>query len=194
KALAALDRLVADYPDTPHHDEAQFRRGEVLFAEGRFDDAEKAYARVLMRGEAAPFFEQSLYKHAWSLFRQSRYEASLESFFGLLDRRLDAASGTDPSGLYESMSRAEQELVDDAFRAASIAFSYLDGPDAIAEWFAANGRRPYEYVVYTELGTLYLGQERFQDAAAAYAAFAEADPWHTRAPLLQAEVVAALEQ
>ena len=32
KALATLDRLVASYPNSRYIDEAQFRRGEILFA------------------------------------------------------------------------------------------------------------------------------------------------------------------
>ncbi|MBN1237243.1 MAG: tetratricopeptide repeat protein, partial [Gammaproteobacteria bacterium] len=194
RALATLDRLVGEYPDTPRYDEAEFRRGEILFAEQRFADAERAYASVLGHGTEAPFFEQSLYKHAWALFKQARHEASLASFFLLLDRKLDAGAGADPADAYAAMGRADQELVDDAFRAVSIAFSYLDGPDAVAAWFDSSGRRPYEYVVYTQLGNLYLDQERYQDAADAYGAFADADPYHRKAPLLEAEVVTALGQ
>src|SRR5690606_11926458 len=49
-ALATLDRLVTEYPDTIHYDEANFRRGEALFVAGRFAEAEDAYRRVLERG------------------------------------------------------------------------------------------------------------------------------------------------
>ena len=48
---------------------------------------------VLAKGEGSPFYEQSLYKHGWSLFKQQLYEDSLASFFRLLDRQL----GTDNS-------------------------------------------------------------------------------------------------
>jgi cellulose synthase operon protein C len=194
RALAVLDRLVAEFPATPHFDEAQFRRGEALFAEQHFAEAEEAYAHVLARGAGTPFFEQSLYKHGWSLFKQARHEPSLASFFALLDRKLEADGGDDPAVRYASMGRADQEIVDDALRVVSISFSYMDGARSIASWFADRGRRPYEYVVYTNLGNLYLDQQRYQDAADAYGAFAEADPYHTKAPLLQAEVVEALEQ
>ncbi|HSG65786.1 MAG TPA: tetratricopeptide repeat protein, partial [Gammaproteobacteria bacterium] len=46
RALDALDRLVTEYPRTPHFAEAHFRRGEILFVQRRYDEAERAYAAV----------------------------------------------------------------------------------------------------------------------------------------------------
>ena len=52
-------------------DEVQFRRGELLFSAKRYPEAEKAYAAVIGRGGTSAFYQQSLYKHGWSLFKQS---------------------------------------------------------------------------------------------------------------------------
>ena len=71
QALATLDRIVQQYPQTPHIDEVQFRRGELLFSAKRYPEAERAYAAVIGRGGASAFYQQSLYKHGWSLFKQS---------------------------------------------------------------------------------------------------------------------------
>src|SRR3984957_3251881 len=49
-ALVTLDCIVAKYPQTPHIDEVQFRRGELLFSNKRYPEAEKAYAAVIGRG------------------------------------------------------------------------------------------------------------------------------------------------
>jgi TolA-binding protein len=192
-ALATLDRLVTEYPATPHLAEAQFRRGETLFVEQRYAEAEAAYRSVLAGGDAVPFAEQSLYKLGWSRFKQFRYADSLEPFFGLLDRTLVAGT-QDPVSLYASLSRADQELVDDSLRVMAHGFSYLDGPDSIDAFLDRHGPRTYEYIVYTGLGDLYLEQERFQDAAGAYAAFVERDPTHVAAPLAQVEVIEAFRQ
>ena len=132
------------------------------------------------------------------MFKQQLYEDSLTSFFGLLDRQLgtdNAASGDrDPAVLYAAMGRAQQELVDDTFRVLSIGFSYLDGPESISRHFNRRGARPYAFIAYTNLGDLYLEQERYQDAADAYHAFVELDPYHAKAPLLQVEVVEAFKK
>lgn len=189
-ALDALDRLVREYRDAPHVAEAHFRRGEILFIQRRYDEAEDAYGAVLATGEEQ-FREQSLYKHGWSLFKQLLYEESVGSFFGLLDRKLGDES--DPAQRYESMGRADQELVDDTLGVLSINFSYLDGPSSVTEYFTRQGLRPYAYIVYNDLGELYLEKERYHDAASAFQAFAELDTYHEKAPLLQAQVIAAYQ-
>jgi tetratricopeptide (TPR) repeat protein len=197
-SLATLDRLIARYPSTAHRAEAEFRRGETLFVLKRYRDAERAYEQVLTRGEATGFYEQSLYKHCWALFKQQLYDESLVSFFGLLDRQLgtdnSATGDRDPAVLYSAMGRAQQELVDDTFRVVSIGFSYLDGPESISRHFNRRGARPYGFIAYTNLGDLYLEQERFQDAADAYHAFVDLDPYHAKAPLLQVEVIEAFKK
>jgi len=196
-SLATLDRLIEEYPSTVHIDEAQFRRGETLFVQRRYAEAEQAYAHVLNHGAESAFYEQALYKHGWSLFKQQEYEGSFASFFGLLDRRLgtdnDAVGDSDPAALYGAMGRAEQELVDDTLRVLAIGFSYIGGPESVSAHFKRYGARPYAFIVYTSLGDLYLEQERYQDAADAYHAFVELDPYHAKAPLLQVEVIEAFK-
>jgi TolA-binding protein len=198
ESLATLDRLIEEYPRTAHLDEAQFRRGETLFVQKRYGESERAYAYVVGVGESSAFYEQSLYKHGWALFKQQEYDESLTSFFALLDRQLgtdnDASGDRDPAVLYSAMGRAQQELVDDTFRVLSIGFSYLDGPESISRYFNRRGARPYSFIAYTNLGDLYLEQERYQDAADAYHAFVELDPYHAKAPLLQVEVIEAFKK
>lgn len=192
RALATLDQLVAEYPNTPHLNEAHFRRGETLFIEQRYAEAQEAYERVLASGPDADFAEQALYKLGWSLFKQLQHEESLAPFFGLLDRKL--VGDAEPAAIYTGMGRADQELIDDTLRVLSISFSYLNGPESISERFTRHGGRPYAYIVYTNLGDLYLDQERYQDAADAYRAFVTLDPDHEKAPLMQIEVIEAYKQ
>jgi TolA-binding protein len=197
-SLATLDRLIAEFPRTVHLDEAQFRRGETLFVQKRYVDAERAYAHVIDKGADSAFYEQALYKHGWALFKQQSYAESQGSFFALLDRQLgtdnDATGDLDPAAIYSAMGRAQQELIDDTFRVLSIGFSYLEGPESVSQYFNRRGGRPYAFIVYTNLGDLYLEQERYQDAADAYHAFVELDPYHSKAPLLQVEVIEAFKK
>jgi len=44
-----------------------------------------AYEAVVKIGASSAFYNQSLYKHGWSLFKQGDNERSLESFAGVLD-------------------------------------------------------------------------------------------------------------
>ncbi len=185
-ALATLDRLAADYPAGRHADEAEFRRGETLFVRRDYARAEAAYAAVVARGPDSPFYEQALYKHGWARFKQGDHPGALDSFLPLLDRRL----GTDADPVVvqarlDAMGRAERELIDDTLRVTSITLEYLGGAGAIGPALASRADRGFGFLVYRSLGDLYLDQQRWRDAAGAYAAYVSAAPLAEPAPALQ---------
>jgi cellulose synthase operon protein C len=188
-ALATLDRIVAQYPQTPHLDEVQFRRGELLFSSKRYAEAEKAYAAVIGRGGASAFYQQSLYKHGWSLFKQSQTLESLPSFGGVLDREL----GTNPGKpvRLESLKRGDRELVEDTLRVMSIAFSYNDGAASLEQYVKEHGERPYTWLLYQRLGDLYVEKQRYQDAATVYRAYVARDTYSDHAPDLDMAAIEA---
>ncbi|HEX4674123.1 MAG TPA: tetratricopeptide repeat protein [Steroidobacteraceae bacterium] len=182
QALATLDLIVKKYPNSPSLDEVQFRRGELLFSAKRYPDAERAYAVVIQRGKSSDFYEQSLYKHGWSLYKQSMTDESLSSFAGVLDLTLVGRNGKSPT--VESLKRADRELVEDTLRVMSIAFSYGQGPASIDAFLKRHGEAPYSYLLYERLGDLYVAEQRYQDAAAAYLAYVKSDPYTDQAPNL----------
>jgi cellulose synthase operon protein C len=191
KALASLDQLVAQYPNSRYLDEAQFRRGEILFSEKAYVKSQAAYEAVIKIGAASPFYNQSLYKHGWSLFKQGENERSLDSFAGVLDSVL--LSKRDPNEMIDidSLSRANRELVEDTFRVMSITFSYLDGPKSVAEFVKHHKQHPYSYLLYARLGDLYMEKERYTDAADSYRAFVSQDRTNEHAPLLEMQAIEA---
>jgi TolA-binding protein len=191
KALATLDKLVASYPKSHYMDEAQFRRGELLFSNKAYPAAQNAYEAVIKFGSASGFYNQSLYKHGWSLFKQGDSERSLESFSHVLDSVL--VSKKDPKLLVEldTLSKPNRELVEDTFRVMSITFSYLDGPKSIDEFVKHKTPRPYYYLLYARLGDLYIEKERYTDAADSYRAFVSQDRNNEKAPLLEMQAIEA---
>ena len=191
QALDALDRLVARFGSSALIDEAQFRRGEILFSAKRYPEAERAYAEVIRRGPQSTFFEQSLYKHGWSLFKLARSDESLSSFGQLLDRKL--IDPKDPNKVVDmqTLTRPERELLEDTLRVMSITFSYLDGAQSVDEFVAKRGSPRYSYLLYSSLGDLYITKERYQDAAQTYEAFVKRDPIDPNAPLLQVRAIEA---
>ncbi|HET7756454.1 MAG TPA: tetratricopeptide repeat protein [Steroidobacteraceae bacterium] len=180
-ALAALDRIVARYPDTPQLAEVQFRRGELLFSAKRYPEAERAYAAVIARGPDSGFYQQGLYKHGWSLFKESKTEESLPSFGKVLDHELGTGPGKRAVRL-ESLKRADRELVEDTLRVMSITFSYNDGASSLEQYMKEQGPRPYAYLLYQRLGDLYVDKQRYQDAANTYRAYVARDPNSDQAP------------
>ena len=173
KSLAVLDKLVTQYPNSKWITEAQFRRGEILFSAQRYKDSERAYAAVVAAGPESGYYDQGLYKHGWSLFKQSRGEESVNSFLKLIDRvMIDDGKLRDR----DALDRPSRELSDDAFRAVAITFYDLDGPESLDAFLKQRGDPVYAHLLYENLGNLYIEKERYQDAALAYEAFAKASP------------------
>ena len=183
-ALKTLDRLVQQHPDTAFKAEAQFRRGELLFATRAYPAAELAYATVLQQPEKTAYHERSLYMQGLSRFKQGKFEEALQPFFGVLDAKL---------GSEQELSRADKELVEDTFRVTSITLSALQGAATIPPFINSEARQRYEHQVYLNLGELYLRQDRVKDAADTFAAFAKARPLHEQAPVLLSRVIEVYE-
>ena len=194
QALTTLDRLVSNYPHSAYRPEAQFRRGELLFGQRSYTEAERAYAQVVAKGEASPFYERALYMHGWSLFKQGHYDTALNSFFAVLDRKLIGRDTGEALESITTLTRADRELVDDSFRVVSISLSGLQGAESIPAYFHDTGRRDYEFRVYQQLGDLYFKQERIKDAADTYNAYARRYPTNPKAPLLQVRVIDAYQK
>ena len=194
KALGYLDTLVAAYPGSPRLDEAQFRRGEILFSAKRYPEAQKAYEAASAFGAKSEFYEQSLYKLGWSLFKQSENEAAFGPFVRVLDLKL--VDSAQPGGVVDpaTLPRADRELVQDTFRVLSIGFSYVEGQETLDGFVAARGEIPYAFMLYSELGDLYVGKQRYTDAADSYRAFVDRYPNHERAPLLQMQAIEAYKK
>jgi tetratricopeptide (TPR) repeat protein len=191
KALDYLDALVARFPSSARIDEAQFRRGEILFSARRYPEAHKAYESATAYGAKSEFYEQSLYKLGWSLFKQSENQASFEPFARVLDLKLVDPAKPDSVVDAAELPRADRELVQDTFRVLSISFSYEDGKETLDRFVSRRGQTPYAYLLYAELGDLYVGKERYTDAADTYRAFVDRNPDHERAPLLQMQAIEA---
>jgi tetratricopeptide (TPR) repeat protein len=194
KALATLDEVVRRYPSTPHLDEIQFRRGEMLFSAKRYGDAEAAYGAALGFGAKSAFYEQSLYKNGWALFKQARNEESLASFGGVLDAMLLAPGGRGGEKRFDSLSRADRELVDDTLRVMAITFTYLEGASSLDAFVAQKGTPPYSHLLYSRLGDLYVDKQRYQDAATTYRAFVNRDPNNEYAPGLSMQAIEAYKK
>jgi len=188
-ALRTLDRIVRTYPQSPQMDEVEFRRGELLFSAKSYPEAEKAYAVVIQRGKASSFYEQSLYKHGWSLFKQGMTEESLPSFDRVLASKLGPRNGK-PTRL-EDLRRADRELVEDTLRVMSITFSYAEGATTLDQFVTKQGEKPYAYLLYSRLGDLYVDKQRYQDAAMAYRAYVARDPNTDEAPNLAMQAIEA---
>jgi len=193
-ALRVLNELVVKYPQTSLIDEIQFRRGEMLFLRKNYIESEAAYQSVIFFGPQSRFYEQALYKLGWSQFKLAKHAESLVPFFDLLDSKVSGIELKEGDDRLEALGRAERELVEDTFRVLSISFSYMEGAESIDALLDSRGYPSYGYVIFMNLGDLYLEKERYVDAAETYEAFVEQDPDHAKAPLMQVEVIEAYKR
>ncbi|MCE9659196.1 MAG: tetratricopeptide repeat protein [Burkholderiales bacterium] len=194
-ALKTLDRLVKDYPLNRFRDEAQFRRGELLFTAKDYPNAEKAFATVLAGGPGVAYHDRSLYMQGWSQFKQMRLDDALRSFFAVLDLKIAGKQGEGGIETLAGLSRADRELVEDTFRVTSISLANLKGAESIPEFVGdSQARQSYEFRVYEQLGELYIRQDRTKDAADTFSLFARLRPLHAQAPVLQARVIEIYEK
>jgi len=191
QALVTLDQIVAKYPTSPELDEVQFRRGELLFSNKDYDQAEKAYGKVARYGGRSTYYEQSLYKRGWALFKLSMNDESLKPFAKLLDAKLLEGSTGEVARLAE-LSRADRELVEDTLRVMAITFSYADdGAQSIDAFSKKNGDAPYSYLLYSRLGDLYVDKQRYQDGAEVYRAYVAREPNSDYSPSLSMQAIEA---
>ncbi|MBW4052168.1 MAG: tetratricopeptide repeat protein [Proteobacteria bacterium] len=189
RALSTLDLIVQRYPRAQNIDEVQFRRGEILFSGRRYAEAEQAYAAVIAHGAGSPFYLQSLYKSGWSLYKESLPKESLPVFARLLDIELLGSDGRERP--LTDLRRADRELVNDSLRVMSITFSQADGAQSVQRFIARYGERPYDALLYSTLGDLYVAKQRYQDAASTYLAYVDTYPQSDVAPDLAARAIRA---
>lgn len=183
QSLAVLEQLAASHPESAHLLEAEFRKAESYFSAGDYSAAEIDYTRVVDYGAASPYYTNALYMQGWSRFKQGDYGQSIGPFIATLDQLMPADNHL------EQLPRGEAELVQDCFRVLAVIFSYLDGAPAIAAASDQYGERPYQHLIYQQLGDLYLSQERYRDSAETYKAYTDAYPASRVAHEMQLRVI-----
>lgn len=195
-AIVTLRRLVAEHPRTAYIDEANFRRGELAFSLGRFDDAESAYVDVLNADRATPFRERAQYMQGWSRLKRGQADQALQAFFKVLDSKLAASPGSDKLASPDKFNKADKELLSDTFRGISIALTQLKGAESIPAYLPANNnlRQSYGQFVYEQLADYFIKQDRLKDAADTYARFVQLNPLDGQAPRIQSLAIDTYEK
>jgi tetratricopeptide (TPR) repeat protein len=184
EAMETMERAIRANPNSVHFDEVQFRRGEYFFTRRKFRDAENAYSAIADMGARSSYYELALYKLGWTFYKQELYEEAVQRYMALLDYKV--SSGYDFDQKHE---KEDERRVADTFRAVSLSFSNLGGPEAVQQYFSSTKSRSYEDRVYGNLGEHYLTKLRYDDAAKTYNAFIALHPFHHAAPRFSMRVV-----
>lgn len=191
KAAETLQQLTERYPDSEFAADGHFRRAEQLYRLEDYAEAELEYRTVTVNQKATPFFEPAQYKLAWSLYKQAKYEDTLDLSLAILDRELPPGELSDPAAALDATARGKREIAQDALRLTSLALSNLGDAAEINRALAARPQPRFYPLIYTALGAELLDKKRYTDAAKAYAAFGERYTRHPLAPLFQNRVIGA---
>jgi tetratricopeptide (TPR) repeat protein len=184
EAMETMERAIRANPNSVHFDEVQFRRGEYFFTRRKFRDAENAYSAITNMGARSSYYELALYKLGWTFYKQELYEEAVQNYMALLDYKVSTGYNFD-----EKHQKEDERRVADTFRAVSLSFSNLGGPEAVQQYFSTTKSRSYEDRVYNNLGEHYLTKLRYDDAAKTFNAFIALHPFHTAAPRFSMRVV-----
>ncbi|HET8800226.1 MAG TPA: tetratricopeptide repeat protein [Marinobacter sp.] len=189
--LDALSTLVRRYPESAYWIEAQFRRADLLFIDGRYPEAEAAFDQVTLASQArnadASFLVNAHYMKGWSQFKQGDYPQALFSFVEVLDLVMPEGQPVD------DIDQRNRTLIEDLFRVVGLSLSYLDGAETLQALFRQTGGRPYEILVYDRYAELLLEREQYTDAIEVFEAFIEDhlhSPW---APHYHLRIITTLE-
>jgi tetratricopeptide (TPR) repeat protein len=184
EAIKTMDRLIRANPHSEHYDEVEFRRGEYFFTRRKYREAESDYSAVIKLGANSSYYELALYKLGWTFYKQQLYEEARRTYMKLLDYKVSTGYDFD-----QTHEEEDERRVADTFRAISLSFSSLGGPEAVQNYFSTFGHRSYEDRIYSNLGDYYLAKLRYDDAAKTYKAFIALYPFHRAAPRFSMKVV-----
>ena len=183
KVLSTLELLLRQFPRAAYYEEVRFRLAESHFVRTNYARAEAIYNEVLASrsAEAQKFAVSALYKRGWARARQSRHQQALDDYFAVLDRNAFSDKA--------ELSQAEQQLYDDTLRAITLSFNHLGGVRALNQYFASRRGNPYMGDIYRALATMYLDQERYNDAVSAYQDFLSQNADSQEAPRIFLDII-----
>ncbi len=184
EAMAVMNRLVSEFPDSKLVDEVHFRRGEYNFVRRNYQGAEEAYGAIIDLGAASYYYELALYKLGWTMYKQEFYDDALHNFVAMLDHR--ESIGYD---FEEVLEESDEHRVADTFRVISLSFSNLGGPEVVDEYFSERGHRSYADKIYGNLGEFYFSKLRYDDAASVYKSFVRLNPLHRVSPHFSMRII-----
>ncbi len=183
QAESALRTLQQRYPTSALVDDAVFRLAELEFLRGEYAQAATDYRNVLSRGPQGRFHEMARYKLGWAEYRQNHYREAIRLFGEILEQDLGADVPHRTAQLEQVVEPGRLPWVRDALKVTSLSLAALGGGSALASVYGPPEQEPrYAPLLYTALAEQLLEQERYSDAAEAYAHFAQRHPRHPLAP------------
>jgi TolA-binding protein len=187
-SIAELRELTTNYQDSEYSPEAKFRRAEQAFSNEDYEVSEQLYKEVIAQGTFTPFYQNAIYMHGWSQFKNGRYDEAIVAFVKVLDHLYGE---TKP---IKKIPKSQEGLANDTLRVMSLSFTYMDGAATLSEKFADKTERPYLPKLYRALGQLYFSKKRYRDSANAYRQYVKDFPLSDGAPIFSGYIIDVYEK
>ncbi|MBD3344841.1 MAG: tetratricopeptide repeat protein [Chitinivibrionales bacterium] len=184
KALDQMESVAMEYAQSRYAPQAWMYIGEHAFDNAQLKKATEAYKQVMNYPESR-WFDEALYKYAWSQYRQSNPEKAISSFLALVDLGKRTESGK---------SILEKESMD----YIAISFSEADitgekGLERAAKFIERFGNNAQGRDILHRLASVYKDQGRHDMAEKAYRTVMTMFPNHPSSPVVEKELLAVLE-
>ena len=170
-AVALMEQLAQGWPSHEYAPQAWMYIGEHHFDNNRLDDALAAYQRVMQHPESK-WFDDALYKFAWTHYRLSNPEKAISSFLALVDLGGRAEAG-------------KAVLAKESMDYIAISFSESDmtgrrGLERATQFVKRLGDDEKGTQILFELGRVYRDQGRYDMASQAWHTLLDLFPaWHS---------------
>jgi TolA-binding protein len=183
--LGAFTSLVERFPSSAFASSAHLNIGEYYFEENSLDEAIYHYDRaVQLEGIDGSYYDEGLYKLAWSHYKKSNYDTALQMMTELLDfsERQFLNTGKRANTAKEAIEYSAISFSDVADE------TFQDPIDVASAFYNRVGTKPFESQVYERLADILTQQARYEDAIETYLFMQEEFPVAPENPTYQWKV------
>ncbi len=179
-AVSQMTEVAHNFKHSPFAPQAWMYLGEHYFDIGNLDSAIYAY-RAVMKYPESEWFDDALYKLAWTQYRNSNPEKAISSFLAVVDLGKDKKAGK---------ALLEKESID----YIAISFSETDsltdkGLKRAAIFCKKLGDPPKGMQILHRLGDIYAKQGRNKMAIDAYKKLLDMYPGYFKSPLVESKII-----
>ena len=184
-AIVQMTVVADEYPNSQYAPQAWMYIGEHAFENGRLQQASAAYQAVLKYPESQ-WFDEALYKYAWTQYRLSNPEKAISSFLALVD-------------LGEKSSTGKALLEKESMDYIAISFSEADmtgekGLLRATRFIERFGDIEKGTLILSRLAGVYKEQGRFDMAEKTYRKFLALFPAYYKAPAVERDLLSVQEK
>ncbi len=186
RGLAYFERLAQEHPSSIYAQQALIFVGEHYFNDNKLDLAEAAYDKVLDFPESR-YFDQALYKLAWTRYRRNSYKSAISSFSYILESSL--RKNGDKQGLlagealqYTALSLAEADTSGEGGWKEGMAFADRFGNAKVGS------------ELLHKMALIYLQQGRLERARRALESLMNTYPGYAKTPEVLMDLAQAFDK